>query len=117
MLYRPQTQNINSPAVSSYWLARGFYSKSQRAAMAAQVVLGEAELTELQISQIAKLAGVSLPYVHRAMALSPTNRNEMRNGRLRMADILVMPTRRKLEKIIKAAGVARVWDVMAPLIN
>jgi hypothetical protein len=116
MLYRNISTNVNIPTVSGHELEQDFFTKSQRAAIAAQLVMGELDLTDLQLSQIARLVGVSRPYVYKAVALSPADRDDMRCGELRMADVPTIPSKRKVEQTVMAAGVARVWDAIVPLI-
>jgi hypothetical protein len=102
--------------MTGYCLARNGRTASQRAAIAAGIVLGEIELAPLTKKQIALLAGVSVSYVDRAIELSPLHRKLMAKGDFfKIADFQV-PTDTQLQRTVKAAGVDRVWDVMEPFI-
>jgi hypothetical protein len=58
----------------------------QRAAVAAQIALGEAELTPPTQRQAAAMAGASLPYVHLALGLSPSARTRVARGEMSLAE-------------------------------
>ncbi|MGO9049397.1 MAG: hypothetical protein ACLP19_27150 [Xanthobacteraceae bacterium] len=115
MLFNPKNVNTLDPLARDLNRRRGL-TKSQRAGVAASIVLKEIPLGDLRLRQIAKLAGVSVPYIYKAMSLSPLQRAGLRKGWLRVADIPTVPTDKQLKALVKAAGVARVWDAIVPFI-
>ena len=74
-LYRSPTTFVN---LSGRAIARASLSKSQKAALAAQVVLGEATLDDLARAQVCAMFGVSLGYLNKALALSQATREAVR---------------------------------------
>jgi hypothetical protein len=92
-------------------LARNGFSKSQRAAHAASIPSGELILTDLTQKQLAKLFGVSVPYIREALAQSPANRQAMRKGCLKIAGITT-PSKSELERTIARAGVEPTWQAL-----
>ena len=94
----------------------GQSSKSQKAALAAQVVLGEATLDDLARAQVCAMFGVSLGYLNKALALSQATREAVSAGKVTLQDIPVIPTDRVLHKVTHDAGVARVWEMLEPMI-
>lgn len=110
----------NGPPVKTtltgYAIARNGRSASQRAAIAAQIILGEVVFTKPTKKQIAELLHVSVSYVDRVLELDPVCRAAMGEGYLALSDFHNIPTDTQLERTVKAAGVDRVWDVMEPLI-
>jgi hypothetical protein len=102
--------------LTGHALARKGRSASQRAAFAASLILGELELTKPTKGQIAKLLDVSIPYVERALALSPVERSAVQDGFLTLARFKNPPTDLELERVVEAAGVGRTWNVLEPMI-
>jgi hypothetical protein len=96
--------------LTGHTLARNGYSKSQRAAFAASFILGEVEITKPTHIQVAKVFNVSIPYIQKALALSPTARAVMRAGYLDMAGL--PPAKAELERVIGRAGNEPAWQVI-----
>jgi hypothetical protein len=103
-------------AVSGRTIARSDWTKSQKAARAAQTVLGEATLDDLTREQICKIFGVSRAYLTKALALSSATREAVGCGHVPLSDIPTVVTDKVLRKTICDAGVARTWGVLEPLI-
>lgn len=104
------------PKISGREFAGCDWTKSQRAALAAAVVLGERELVDLTRLQICAVFGVSLGYLCKAVALSTATRKAVAVGKVSLQDLPVAPTHRVLHKIVADAGVAATWRVLEPLI-
>jgi hypothetical protein len=96
--------------LTGHTLARNGYSKSQRAAFAASVILGEVELTKPTHIQVAKVFDVSIPYIQKALALSPLERVKMRGGYLVMTEL--PPAKAELERVVDRAGTEPVWQAI-----
>ena len=105
------TTSLPVKLTTGYALARNGRSKSQRAALAAQIIAGEIELVDLTQGQIAKLVGVSRPYITAALELDPMRRRMMARGYLKVSEFQV-PTDTALSRAIKAVGVEHAFDVM-----
>jgi hypothetical protein len=116
MLYRMADIDTTAPSITGRTIARGRKSKSQKAALAAMILLGELKLDNLTKKQIAKLLGVSESYVGKALSLDAADREAMAEGRLTLAAVPTNPTDKEIEKTVRAAGVDRVWAAMEPLI-
>ncbi len=116
MLYRDLNPNVNIPVISGRVAAGADWTKSQRAAFAAQIVLGEATLDDLTRRQICKVLGVSFAYLNRAIALSTATREAVAAGQVTLQAIPTIPTDRVLHKVVADAGVARVWGELEPMI-
>ena len=116
MLYRDPTQNVNVPVISGHAAARSSWTKSQKAALAAQIVLGEATLDDLTRRQICAVFGVSLRYLAQAITLSSATREAVSRGQVPLSDVPTVVTNKVLRKTICDAGVARTWGVLEPLI-
>lgn len=114
MLYRSPTTSVN--IISGYTIARSDWTKSQKAALAAQIVLGEATLDDLTRRQICAVFGVSLNYLNKAIALSSATREAVSRGQVPLSDIPTALTAKTLRKIVRNAGVAAVWTELEPLI-
>jgi hypothetical protein len=91
-------------------LARGGYSKSPRAALAASVVYGEIEMIKPTLRQLAKAFNVSTTYIQKALALSPAERVKMRYGYTKIANI--PPSAAELKRAIKRAGIEPTWEAI-----
>ena len=102
--------------LTGYALARKGRSASQRAALAASIILGEVEMTKPTRKQIAKLLGVSIPYVKHAMKLRRAQRAAMQDGWLSLPHFKNPPTDLELERTVQAAGVDRTWSVIEQII-
>jgi hypothetical protein len=104
----------NSATISGRGLSSRHLTKSQKAALGAQIVLGEREgkLGDLAQRQVAKLLGVSVPYIQKAAALDFELRQAVLEGDLSLADIPAIPTEKKLDDTVKAAGIERTWDAI-----
>jgi hypothetical protein len=96
--------------LTGHKLARNHYSKSQRAALAASVILGEVDLTKPTHKQVAKIFSVSIPYIQKASALSPLERAKMRGGYLEMTEL--PPAKAELERVVDRAGTEPVWQAI-----
>jgi hypothetical protein len=96
--------------LTGHKLAHNHYSKSQRAAFAASTILGEVDLTKPTHKQVAKVFDVCIPYIQKALALSPLERAEMRDGNLEMTDL--PPPKAELERVIGRAGTDPSWDAL-----
>jgi hypothetical protein len=66
-------------------IAHSHRTPSQRAALAAQLVLGEAKLTKPTITQVVEIVRVSGPYVRFAMRLKENTRERVGDGELPLA--------------------------------
>ena len=114
MLFRHISQNVN--ALCGRTIARADLTKSQKAALAAQIVLGEATLDDLTRRQLCKVFGVSLNYLNKAIALSTATREAVSCGEVPLSDIPTALTTKTLRKIVRNAGVTAVWTELEPLI-
>jgi hypothetical protein len=103
---------LNFPVkkLTGHKLARNHYSKSQRAAFAASVILGEVEMTNPTYKQVAKIFNVSIPYIQKALALSPLERVKMRGGYLVMTGL--PPATAEVERLVDRAGTEPTWQVI-----
>ena len=110
MLYRDISQNVN--VVSGRALNRRGLSKGQKAALAAQIVLGEVGQPKLSRRQLVQLMHVSLPYIRQAERLPAILREGVRAGRYTLALASTVPTDKKLAETIKSAGIDRVWQAL-----
>ena len=97
-------------------IARNHRSASERAALAAMIILGERDFTQPTHKQIAKLFGVSTAYVEQALKLGVLQRAWMAMGHLQLADTQFQPSDNLLRRTIAAAGVDRTWNALEPLI-
>jgi hypothetical protein len=104
-----------APRTDSYTIARK-RSASQRAAIAAAIILGETTLDRPSRQQVARLLHVSLTYVNHALTLSTGQRMLMSLGHLELAQFPKPPTDTQLTRTVRAAGVNRVWKALEPLI-
>jgi hypothetical protein len=102
--------------ISGRAVARQGKTKSQKAAIAAMIILGELKLDNPTKKQLAKMFGVSMPLVNKAIALNVDQRKALRKGWYTLADIPTALTDKKIEDTVVAAGVDRVWAIMEPLI-
>jgi hypothetical protein len=68
-------------------LAHSVKSASQRAAIAAQLVLGELTLIDPTIIQAAEAAGISVPYVRLALVATAAEREALLSGDLTIPQI------------------------------
>ena len=69
-------------------LAHSPRSPSQRAAVAARLVLGEHQLVDPTILQAAAICRVSPPYIRAALAATAAERAELAGGAVRVVDLL-----------------------------
>ena len=113
MLYSMANNKATASTITGHTIARGRKSKSQKAAIAAMIIQGELKLDSPTKKQIAKLLGVSVPYVTRALNLDVAERWAMAEGWLTLA-VPTIPTDKKIEETVRAAGVHRVWSIMEP---
>jgi hypothetical protein len=120
----PHTQ-----AISGRNIAHGHRSKAQRAAIAAQLHLGEIALERPTVTQVRDLCGVSVKYIQAALRADPEHR------RLLAADALSIPqvdppasvslarqwraaTAAERAAFAKRVGVDRLWDQsLAPALD
>lgn len=72
--------------ITGHNLAHAHRTSSERAAIAAQLVLGEAEMVKPTITQVVPAARVSVPYVHLALHLKPETRALVAMGELSLSD-------------------------------
>ena len=105
MLYRDISQNVN--VVSGRALNRRGLSKGQKAALAAQIVLGEVGQPKLSRRQL-----VQLMRLRQAERLPAILREGVRAGRYTLALASTVPTDKKLAETIKSAGIDRVWQAL-----
>lgn len=105
-----------TPKLSGKVIASLDLTKSQLAAYAAMVTLGERELDDLTRRQISAAFGVSLGYLNKAIALSTATREAVATAAVTLQDIPTIPTDRVLHKVVADAGVARVWGELEPMI-
>src|ERR1700722_11865355 len=96
-------RNGNSVAMTGYRLARNGRSASQRAALAASIILGEIEFIKPTKKQIVALLGASVPYTNQALALNPFQRGLVREGYVTLAQYQKEPTDLQLHRIVEAA--------------
>jgi hypothetical protein len=101
--------------LTGYALARNGRSASQRAALAASIILGEIEFIKPTKKQIAALLGVSVPYTNQALALNPVQRGLVREGYTTLAQYQ-KPTDGHLHHVIEQAGVDRAWAAIEEII-
>ena len=127
MLYIPKVaEATDSLTVTGRNLAHSHRSGSQRAGLAAQLVLGEATLVKPTITQIAAVTCVSLPYVQVALKLSQTTRDRVVKGELSLPEAArangllaawLTSTPEEKAALGIAVGVNEVWDrAIAPAI-
>jgi hypothetical protein len=116
MLYSIANTNTTTSTITGHAIARGRKSKYQKAAIAAMILLGELKLDNPTKKQIAKLVGVSVRSVGKALNLGVADREAIAVGWLTLAAVPTIPTDKKIEKMVRAAGVDRVWSIMEPLI-
>lgn len=98
--------------LTGHTIARNGYSASQRAALAAMIILGEVEFVKPTHKQIAKLLGVSTVYIDRALKLDPTRREWVADGLLQLTQFQKAPTDTHLDRLVSAAGTERVWGAI-----
>jgi hypothetical protein len=96
--------------LTGHTLARNGYSKSQRAGFAAGVACGEINYTKPTLKQLAKLFNVSVPYIEKALALSPMERSLLRGGCIEIAGLPPSPA--ELARTVGRAGIDRVWGAL-----
>jgi hypothetical protein len=127
MLYFPKVaEATDSSNITGRNLAHAHRSASERAALAAQLVLGEARLVKPTITQVAAITLVSLPYVQVALKLSETTRYRVVKGELSLPDAArangllsawLTSTPEEKAALGVAVGVNAVWDeAIAPAI-
>jgi hypothetical protein len=127
MLYRLSTPTTTTLAtITGRNLAHAHRSASERAAIAAQLVLGEAELVKPTITQIVPVAHVSKSYVRFALELTPATRDRVAVGEITLSEaakanglLSAWLAASSAEKVALGAvvGVNAVWDeVIAPSI-
>jgi hypothetical protein len=104
MLYHPTVADATNSltTINGRNLAHSHRSASERAGLAAQLILGEARLVKPTITQIAPIASVCVPYVQVALKLSEATRNRVVKGELTLADAA------------KANGLLSAWFSAAP---
>jgi hypothetical protein len=107
-------------------LAHRYLTASERAGIAAQLVLGEARLVRPTITQVVPIVRVSPPYVQLALRLTEKTRARVAAGELSLVDaakangllsawLAASPAEKAAFGI--AAGVNNVWDdAIAPSI-
>jgi hypothetical protein len=112
--------------ISGRNLAHTHRSASERAGIAAQFVLGEAELVKPTITQIVPVAHVSTPYVHLALRLKAETRARVATGELSLLDAVkangllaawIASTPAERAALGSVVGVNEIWDsAIQPLI-
>jgi hypothetical protein len=83
-------------------IAHSHRSAGERAALAAQLVLGERTLFQPTATQAGPLVRASLPYIHIARLLKPATRMRVARGEL------------SLVEASKANGLAEAWFLASP---
>jgi hypothetical protein len=86
MLYSMANTNTTTSTITGHDIARGRKSKSQKAAIAAMIILGELNLDNPTKNQIAKLVGVSVSSVGKALSLDVADREAMAQGQRCLGD-------------------------------
>jgi hypothetical protein len=89
-------ENLNTSASPRVICGRGLLHRKldarQRAAIAVQLLVGEAAI-EMSSAQLARLLGVSVPYIRAARQLSSSKRQAIADGKDRTPfAILIKPT-------------------------
>jgi hypothetical protein len=108
-------------------LAYSNRTASQRAALAAALVAGDAWLVRPTVKQAAALTGVSAVYVHAALKLRATTRDRVAAGELDLSDAAranglaaayLDASSDERIAFAKAVGVAELWDdTIVPAMN
>jgi hypothetical protein len=88
----------HSPTVTGRNLAHSHRTASQRAALAAQLVLEEVEQIKPTMIQAAAVTRVNIPYVQFALRLTPATRERVAKGELTIAEAA------------KANGLLAAWE-------
>ena len=103
MLFRPEISRLQ--ACTGRNLAHGRRSPSQRAAVAAQLVLGELQLTNPTITQSAGLLDVCVPYVRKALSVNAADLAALAAGEITITQLMQPPL---------SVLFVRTWDAASP---
>jgi hypothetical protein len=87
-------------------------TKSERAAIAAMVLLGEIAPENPTKTQVARMVGVGIRSVDKALGLNAADRSAMSRGLLTLAAVPTVPSDQKIEAMVRGAGVDHVWAIM-----
>jgi hypothetical protein len=121
------------PTVTGYALALGKASATERAFIAANLVLGRLTLIEPRVTQAARLARVCEPYVDAALEILRSGNRGLQIGALdgtfslfeaavlaknpvpALADMFLVATPAERANLAKTVGPAAIWDeLIAP---
>jgi hypothetical protein len=91
MLFNPKP-TLNQVQLTGRNLAHGHRTPSQRAAVAADLVKGNAVLVQPTVKQAASLAGVCVPYTEAALNATDAERAALRSGELQIAQLKPTPS-------------------------
>jgi hypothetical protein len=119
------------PTVTGRHLAHARLSPSQRAEIAAAIQLGELRSERPTAEQVVELCHANRVYVRKARRATPAERRQLIRGAITIQQGLNRPTpslKKKnggwgalsdtcLEAAIREAGVGRVWDAIARIID
>jgi hypothetical protein len=119
---------IPVPTISGRFLAHAWLTPSQRAAIAAALELGELQIERYTQTQATRLTRADCVYARKARRATPAQRRQLMQGRGTIGDLGRLSKNGKandwgsltdnaLEAAVRSAGVARVWDAIARIID
>jgi hypothetical protein len=126
LVYTKNGEGLKSFPITGRNIAHVRRDASQRAGIAAQLVLGEIELIKPTVVQTVAIAHISQPYINFALRLSAETRARLAAGELSLADaakanglltawLAATPTEQAALGAV--VGVNKIWDAaIAPLI-
>ena len=88
MLFNPKTAPTSTQAISGRNIAHSVRSPSQRAGVAAQLVVGEAHLANPTILQASAILHVCVPYIQTALKATAAERADLAGGAVEIGDLL-----------------------------
>jgi hypothetical protein len=112
--------SVHPTPIKGRGLACRKLSKTGKALLGAELKKGAVALTDLGVKQIASLVGVSPSYVHRALRLTPAQKEDVRRGLRPLVQPhapTVMPpkqdVRERLDQIVSEIGLNNTLELLA----
>jgi hypothetical protein len=104
MLFKPHTPPTSTQAITGRNIAHSSRTASQRAVLAAELVLGECLLVDPTTLQAAAICRVCTPYVHAALKADADRRAELAAGTAEIGELLRPAGERQLAQAWRAAS-------------
>jgi hypothetical protein len=112
MLYDPKSVKTTVTGIN---LARGHRSPSRRAAVAAQLVLGEIEIIKPTLKQACGMTGANREYARKLLHADHSVRLNVEAGVISITD--AFPTDDELLHLAREVGVERLWQAICAVIE